>query len=302
MRKSFALLTLLLLPLGLASCSGNTSSSQNKPSYIIIEDWLDADKDIMETIHPDIQIPYYKGVFETIGTEVSSGNTSEVLPSDYVPTYDYESNYSFVNYSYLNMIALMYPTQDIEVFNGYLDLISDDTNQFIKDDKLSDESKNNYFYYKTISESEEYISKYYLNVYFESNSIMYVLAYIDNTHVSSTWPKDAVETYMLSSSEDKDVFPSLSSNVNKVIYKQTNFAGNLMMEFEVTSTDSNELENYKSALNAKGYKIDPYYETDTMVNYYLIVNEGKDDAVCYEVYISKTATNNTFNMRFLLTY
>lgn len=302
MKKSINLFALLLLPFGLVACSSNSNSSSQIPNYIVIEDWLDADKEIMKLIHPEIQIPYYKGVFETIGTEVSSGTTSEELPSDYVPTYTYESNYSLTNYSYLNKIGLIFPTGDVEVVNGYLDLISDSTNQFVKDEELTNEGKFDYFYYKTINSSQDFTSKYYLNVYFESNSIMYVFAYIENEYVSNSWPSEAIETYMLANSEDKEIFPSCSNNVSKVIYTQTNFAGNLMMEFEVTSNDSNELEAYKESLTAKGYKIDPYYETKDTVHYYLIVNENTDDAVCYEVNISKQANNNTFNMSFMLTY
>lgn len=301
MKKSINLLTLFLLPLGLVACNNNNNDTSNQtPNYIIIEDWLDADKDIMEVIHPEIQIPYYKGVFETVGTEVSSGNTSENLPSDdYVPTYTYESNYSLSNISYLNKICLIFPTEDINVFDGYLALISNDTYQFIEDETLTNESKKDYFYYKTISDSEEFTSRYYLNVYFEDNSIMYIYAYIDNTYTTSTWPKEAIDTYLLASVDNKDVFPTPSSNVDKVIYKQTNFAGNMKMTFEVSSSDANELENYKTALLDKGYKIDPYYETDETVHYYLIDNDAE---VCFEVNISKQSFDNTFKMSFMITY
>lgn len=306
MKKSISLFCLALLPLSLVACNPNNNSSTSQElNYIVIDNWLDADLETMSKIHPDITIPFYKGVFETIGTEVVSSNTSteEVVTSEYVPIYTYESNYAISYISYLNKVVLTYTTSDVKVVDGYIDLITSDSYKYTLDESLTNESNHDYYAYLTLQENSSMQQRYYLNVYFENDSLMYIFAYLKTTYFSATWPQEAIDSYMLSSLTTEEdlttIFPKPSNSVYEVSYVLGLMLGNSTIELKVSSHDDQELAQYKQALIDRGYSVDPYYETDTQVNYYLIAS---DKSCCFEVNIDKVASNNTFAMRLMITY
>lgn len=276
---------LAVLPLLLVACD---NGGQGSSSESVIHEWLEEDVATMMRVHPTIMMPYDTNLFGTYSTTTIYDETSSEITL--------ESNYDIMYDDMINKVILTYTTVDVGDVESYYEYCVSNDGGFTLDEQLSDVENHDYYVYQNIINNSENISRYYINIYFMDNQMMTAIAYVENTSIFKSWNSEYVDSVFGLDPEAEGYvgFPATDETTTKIIATEGRLEGYTFIEMVVESASSDARENYIESLVSAGFKNDPYFDTKTRLNYYLVDTENDQSL---DVFIDKTSSDNTFTMQ-----